>query len=26
MPFPIRQFLGLMRVSEFLRMRAAPDG
>ena len=26
MPFPIRQFLGLMRVSEFLRMGAAPDG
>jgi deazaflavin-dependent oxidoreductase (nitroreductase family) len=26
MPFPIRQFLGLMRVSEFMRMRAATDG
>jgi deazaflavin-dependent oxidoreductase (nitroreductase family) len=24
MPFPVRQFLGLMRVSEFLRMRPAP--
>jgi deazaflavin-dependent oxidoreductase (nitroreductase family) len=26
MPFGVRQVLGLMRVSEFLRMRAAPDG
>ena len=27
MPFPVRQILGLMRVSEFLRMRpAAPRG
>lgn len=26
MPFPVRQFLGLMRVSEFLRMRAAAGG
>lgn len=26
MPFPVRQFLGLMRVSEFLRMReTAPE-
>ena len=26
MPFPVRQVLGLMRVSEFLRMRPAqPD-
>jgi deazaflavin-dependent oxidoreductase (nitroreductase family) len=25
MPFPVRQFLGLMRVSEFLRMRPASD-
>jgi deazaflavin-dependent oxidoreductase (nitroreductase family) len=24
MPFPVRQVLGLMRVSEFLRMRPAP--
>jgi deazaflavin-dependent oxidoreductase (nitroreductase family) len=24
MPFPVRQVLGLMRVSEFMRMRAAP--
>ena len=24
MPFPVRQALGLMRVSEFLRMRPAP--
>ena len=24
MPFPVRQFLGLMRVSEFMRMRIAP--
>ena len=26
MPQPVRFFLGLMRVSEFLRMRPAPDG
>jgi deazaflavin-dependent oxidoreductase (nitroreductase family) len=25
-PFPMRQFLGLMRVSEFLRMRTAAGG
>jgi deazaflavin-dependent oxidoreductase (nitroreductase family) len=24
MPFPVRQFLGVLRVSEFLRMRPAP--
>jgi hypothetical protein len=24
MPFPVRQFLGLLRVSEFLRMRIEP--
>lgn len=23
MPFPVRQFLGVMRVTEFLRMRLA---
>jgi hypothetical protein len=25
MPFPVRQFLGLLRVSEFLRMSPRPD-
>ena len=25
MPFPVRQFLGVMRVSEFMRMRIAGD-
>jgi deazaflavin-dependent oxidoreductase (nitroreductase family) len=24
-PFPVRQFLGFMRVSEFLRLHVAPD-
>ncbi|TME11962.1 MAG: DUF385 domain-containing protein [Chloroflexi bacterium] len=26
MPFPVRQFLGLLRVTEFLRMRIEHDG
>ena len=26
MPYPVRQVLGVMRVSEFLRMRPAPPG
>ena len=26
MPFPVRQFLGLVNVTEFLRLRPAADG
>ena len=26
MPFPVRQFLGLVNVTEFLRLRPVADG